>query len=317
MLRVSDSYYVPYLVIAVCGIISLCYNAIEGRKGKEKRENLMIFVFSFFLSLMVLAANYDIFSDLNVPENAGVWFIDLYRKGSFVIAFIGGYAAFWNILYCLVDKLKDFYLCRVEYKRSTFLVFLALLFMISGIDISIMFLCFYPGNISSDSVDIIKQALYGPYSNHHPYYYTRTVEFFLVRGMEWFHDINASAAFFSVFQIVFMALCISYVIVTFYQMGIPMKLIMGCLIWYVAMPFHIMYSFTMWKDVMFGGFVVVFIVSVFRIWKKIGEKEFLSYSMLILGGGGMCLFRSNGWISFVLTFFCFLFLFGEDHRKKR
>lgn len=317
MLKLSDAYYIPYLIIAVFGIISIYYNSIEGRTNEEKGENLMIFAFSAFLSLMTLAANYGIFLNLNVPENAGIWFVNLYRKGNVIVVFLGGYVAFGNITRCLMKKLKNFCWRRIEYKWPAFLVFLVSFFIISGINIGIMFLCFYPGNISSDSVSIIKQALFGPYSNHQPYYYTKIVEFFLVRGIEWFHDINASVAFFNIFQIIFMAFCISYVIVTLYQMGISLKLQMGCLIWYVAMPFNIMYSFTMWKDVMFGGFVAVFIVSVFRIWKKIGKKVFLSYAVLIIGGIGMCLFRSNGWISFALAFFSFLFLFGEDYGKKK
>ena len=75
MLKLSDSYYVPYLIIAVFGIISIYYNSIEGRTNEEKGENLMIFAFSAFLSLMTLAANYGIFLNLNVPENAGIWLI--------------------------------------------------------------------------------------------------------------------------------------------------------------------------------------------------------------------------------------------------
>ena len=39
MLKLSDSYYVPYLIIAVFGIISIYYNSIEGRTNEEKGDS--------------------------------------------------------------------------------------------------------------------------------------------------------------------------------------------------------------------------------------------------------------------------------------
>ena len=129
MLKLSDSYYVPYLIIAVFGIISIYYNSIEGRTNEEKGENLMIFAFSAFLSLMTLAANYGIFLNLNVPENAGIWFVNLYRKGNVIVVFLGGYVAFGNITRCLMKKLKNFCWRRIEYKWPAFLVFLVSFFI--------------------------------------------------------------------------------------------------------------------------------------------------------------------------------------------
>lgn len=317
MLQNSDSYYIPYLIVGVCGIIS-CYFNIEKKGVIECRKDyITILAFSILFSMMTIAANYEIFLLLDVPENTGEFFFYLYQGFSVIISFLGGLLAFWNILNCLVYKFQNFYWNKVEYRWESLYVFLLSTFIISIFNIIIMFTCFYPGNITSDSVSVIKQALYGPYSNHHPYYYTKVVEFFLVKGVDIFRDINAAVAMFSIFQIIFMAACISYVMTTLYQMKISFKLILACWGWYILMPFHIMYSFTMWKDVMFGGFVLVFIVAVFRVWKSIGDNNLLNYFMIIVGGSGICLFRSNGWFAFFLTFLCFIFLFGEDVEKKK
>lgn len=298
--------------------MSTYINMIEDRNFGKDKDRLIIIAFSGLLSLMIAAANYKIFSNVNPPENIDVVFFGFYQKSIFVGMLIGGFFACINLLVYLWDRLMRFYWHREERHRwKAASIYFAGLFSISVVDISIMYACYYPGNLTSDSLYVIKQALYGPYSNHQPYYYTKIVEFFLVRGKEWFHNINAAAAVFSIFQIIFMAACISWVIVTLYQMEISWKLIVGCWILYTIMPFHIMYSFTMWKDVMFGGLVVVFIVSVFRIWKKIGNCVALNWLMLILGGIGTCLFRSNGWFAFFLSFLLFLFLFGEDTNKKR
>ncbi len=161
----------------------------------------------------------------------------------------------------------------------------------------------------------IRQSLSGQYTNHHPFYYTMVVKFFLELGTRISNDINFSVALYSAFQIIFMAACFSFVIVTLLQMKISLKLIIGCWLWYAVMPFHILFSFTMWKDVMFGGFVVVFITSLFRILKGIGKYRIVNYSILLVGSIGTCLFRSNGWFVFVLTFLCFVLMYWKTEKK--
>lgn len=318
-LRNTDSYYVPYVIVGVCGVFLIYNNVNEKRMISVcSKESLVIFLFSSFFSIVSMAANYKILSEVEILENAGSCFKFLYQNGSYIVMFGGGFFAFCNVLYYLVSKLKNFYFRRAKNKWLPQYVYFVSMLLIAGFNSLVMFTCFYPGNITSDSVSIMQQALNGSYSNHHPYYYTKTVEFFLMRGMEWFHhDINASAALFHVFQIIFMAACISYIIVTLYQMEISFILILSCWLWYIIMPYHIMFSFTMWKDVMFGGFVSVFIVSVFRIWKKIGKNSFINDSMLIVGGIGTCLYRSNGWMACFLAFLVFLFLFGEEQEKRK
>lgn len=67
---------------------------------------------------------------------------------------------------------------------------------------------------------------------------------------------------------------------------------------------------------MFGGSVAVFTVSIFRILKKTGYYRWIDQLLLLLGGIGMCLFRSNGWFALLLTFLVFTVLFGEEENKK-
>ncbi len=320
LLSTADSYYIPYLIVGSCGIISVYINMDEKENFIKKEENFVVLAFSCLLSLMVASANYGIFTDNNVPENINIYFFGLYQKSLFILLFIGGFFAFKNLFIYLANRLRNYYWhkkVRLGYGWKVTSIYCISMFITSAANIFIMYNCYYPGNLTSDSVYVIKQALYGPYSNQHPYYYTKIIEFFLVNGKQWFHNINAAVAFFSIFQIIFMAACISYVIVTLYQMEVSWKLVLGCLIWYIIMPFHIMYSFSMWKDVMFGGFVAVYIVAVFRIWKKIGKYNYVNWFMMMIGGSGTCLFRSNGWFAFFLSFLCFIFLFGEDANKKK
>lgn len=320
ILRKSDAFYAPYLIAGSCGIVSAFFNmrtkSDSKNASKKDKSILVIAAFSVLFSIMAVSANYGMFSEGSIPESSVSSF--LYGRKSVIIMLVSGFLVFWNLLNCLKNRLGD-YIWKEEkkYKLPSIYIFFAMMFAISVINILIMYLCYYPGNVSPDSMEIIKQILDGSYSNHHPFYYTKTVELFLAWGMNRFHDMNSAIACFSVFQIIFMAACISLVIVTMYQMKVSWKVILGCLIWYLVMPFHIMYSFTMWKDVMFGGAVAAFIVSLFRIWEKIGKFSRLNYCFLLASGVGVCLLRSNGWFAFLLTFFCFLFLFEESAEKKK
>ncbi len=187
--------------------------------------------------------------------------------------------------------------------------------VISAINLVFLFMAKYPGNLTPDSLSQIEQLLYGNYSNHHPFYHTVVIGLFFLTGLEIFGDINAAVALFHAFQILFMAGCFSFVVLTLSQAGFPKKTVILTFGWYAAMPFHIMYSFTMWKDVMFGGMAVLFLVSVFRIQKGIGRHSLPNYMALIVGGVGFCLFRSNGWFSFALSTICFICLFQKRGMK--
>ena len=319
-LRKSDAFYMPYLIAGICGIVSAFFNMTtksDSKKVSKKVKNIpVIAAFSVLFSIMIVSANYGMFSEGSISENSVSSF--LHGRKSTIIMLVSGFLVFWNLLNCLKNRLGDYsWKEEKKYKLPSIYIFFAVMFIISVINILIMYFCYYPGNVSPDSMETIKQILDGSYSNHHPFYYTKTVEFFVTWGMNRFHDMNSAIACFSVFQIIFMAACISLVIVTMYQMKISWKLILGCMIWYLVMPFHIMYSFTMWKDVMFGGAAAAFIVSLFRIWKKIGKLDNMNYFLLLVSGVGVCLLRSNGWFAFLLTFFCFLFLFEENAEKKK
>ena len=80
------------------------------------------------------------------------------------------------------------------------------------------------------------------------------IKLFIEIGLNIFGGINDAIAFFHVMQIIFMAGCFSLVSLTLYEMNISAYIIAITHGFYLFMPFHIMYSFTMWKDVMFGGF---------------------------------------------------------------
>lgn len=313
-LQNSDSYYVPYLLIGICSSIALYSNKTKRQVFHRDWEQITIIICSSVFSLMICAANYALFMNLNLPDRAGKIFIALYKAFTIFAVLFGGFSAFWNLLNCLVEHFKGFYWKKIPNKQGGGIYVLSIL-LISTINLFFLFMCKYPGNITPDSLKSIGQSLSNSYSNKHPFYFTMIVKFFQVLGLKLTNNINISVVLFSVFQVVFMAACFSFIILTLYQMQISKKIIVGCLLFYTMMPYHIMYSFTMWKDVMFGGFVLLYITATFRILKNVGNYKNIDKIVLLIGGIGTCLFRSNGWFVFLLTVLCAIVLFGKTRKR--
>lgn len=313
-IRKSDAYYVIYLLIGVAGILAFFDNQKKNRIDGGNRRWVLIAA-SVMFALITLAANYKLVLSAPMPDERATATNICYTVVMTVSLFLGGAFTIWNLLMYLVDSLMDFYWKQCEYHIRPVIVWTTSMAAISCVYLQFFFARFYPGILTPDSIWQIKQTMSNIYSNHHPFAHTMVIKIIIGIGMRLFGDINKATALYSVCQIAFMAGVFSYVIVTLYQMKISRKWIIGCLVWYALMPYHIMYSFTMWKDVAFGGLVTIFITATFRILRGIGKNQIKNYAIAFVGSMGMCLFRSNGWFAFLITTVIFMFMYGR-HKKE-
>lgn len=306
----TDSYYSVYLFTGMLGGLCCGINCKEQTFPENKKETVWTFLFAHTLSTAVVLANYAMFT-----KSESSWWSKIV---SVSLLYFGGLLCFWNILVFLSVRLRNFSFKNESLRKlPTFAVFLLLMVPLVTVDILLLFLCEYPVNLSPDGLDQIKQILTGVYSNHHPFYHTVIIGFFMKMGYALFGDINAAVAVYSVFQVLLMAGCFGFAMVTLYQAGIPFKYIIACILFYTFMPFHIVYSFTMWKDVMFGGFVLLFITAIFRLLTlpDNDRPKVFDYAMFVFGSFGVCLLRSNGWFVYVLTAVAFALLFWKKYKK--
>lgn len=200
------------------------------------------------------------------------------------------------------------------YRLSPSAVFLSVFLLTVLINSVVLFSGYYPGCLSNDSLNQILQGISGEYSNHHPYFHTLLIRGILSFGSRVWGSLNAGIACYSVFQIVFLALCFSYSAMTLCQLRVPARLLLADAVCTLLMPFHIFYSFTMWKDCLFGGFVLLFAVSGTRIIRGIGQKS-VNRIILTLSGLGICLFRGNGFYAFVLVTLLSFLIFRKSDRS--
>src|SRR5699024_940723 len=126
--------------------------------------------------------------------------------------------------------------------------------------------------------------------------------------------INAGVAMFHGAQILFLSACFGFALMTLYQRGVPGLVLMGMYGLYALLPYNIAYSVTLWKDIPFAGAVLVFTTALYRWFAGLGRKR-VTGIILVLGGLGMCLWRTNGWYAFAVTLAVLTLLLGKKQKK--
>lgn len=299
----SDSFRFPYLLIAITTFVCLYLNVSNhSYSDLGPRQRMMVFI-GGLLACMVAFANYRLWDIGSV----GRWI-------AFGLIFVGAFLAFWNILLWISCNLP-----RICWKqenspwnpRSTFLVSFAI---IAAIDLLVLFACKYPGNLSPDSISQMKQLMTNEYGNHHPFYHTLMIKACVSIGLLLFDDINAAVAVYSVASILFMATAFSFSIATVCELRSPKWIIVLLVAFFALMPYHIMYSMTMWKDIPFAACALLFVVFLFRCMKNMRLKM-LNHIGLAMSALGFCLLRSNGWFAFLLTTLIFALLWKLSSKR--
>ncbi len=302
MLYPTDSFLSPYIVYALAGIIAFAEN-VRRKAGTTKREKIFGVIFAGFFSSSVFFANYQIF----LPVRQHLIAIGIILTASFLMG--------WHILIIAVRMGKQgtlpFAVRKNEPAKRWFWVsFMGILIVY----LLTLFFCYRPGILSPDSIVQIEQIMNGVYSNHHPFWHTMIIKAVMGAGQFIFHDINRAVLFYSIFQILCMAAIFALICMTMYQAKVRKGWIIMTAIYYAIVPYHLLYSMTMWKDVLFGGTVALFVCALYRHIKEIGSRA-LNYAFLVMGAMGSCLLRSNGWAAFAMLL-VLLVLFLRSGEKK-
>ena len=294
----TDSLPSIYILCAVC---SLCFLfSPDYRKTGGLLQSRFLFPFlAVLFGLAVCAANYQV----------------IYSVFCFLILWAGGFCVAnicLNGFYYLIEKYSIKYRGKEDApsQRTARRLFVFCFFLICFINLMYLFLFRYPGCMNSDGIIQVTNGLYDIRANHFPYVHTMLLLAFLKVGLWFSGGLNLGIALYCCFQILFMALCFSWAIMTLYQRGIHRIFIAIAVICYAFMPYNIAYSCMVWKDVLFGGSVLLFITALFRIYYKTGRSS-VNYIFLVLGGYGFALLRNNGWYALLLTFLAMLLLFKK------
>ena len=301
ILLASDSYHSPYILYAILGLAAFMeYRGVQIQE--TRREKICGILFSLAFAHAVLMANYRLVDPL------GEHFL------SAVILLLGGYVLARLILRWTLRKELNPAFAEQPKNRLAVEWFCLSFFVIGFFDLVILFFCYKPGFLSFDSFFQINQILTDRITNHHPFWHTMIIKAALTIGMKGFQNISIGVVIYNIFQILCMAGIFAWLMMTLYQAGVPRFWLMIVLLVYIALPYHVIYSMTMWKDVLFGGSATLFVCTLFRLLRGIGRK-WPNYVVIVFGALGTCLLRSNGLAAFVMTFLILTAVLWRTERK--
>ena len=301
LLKNTDAYYLPYVIIGLLGSFSLLQKRfVPGTIEK---------IFTIIYSIMIYISNYDLFwnNHLTNPSNS----INIvFGLGKSIVFFYASYYLISNILsyiYYLMEHRKD----KKEKKEelSGQKIFFHSLIVLTVLDLFVLFFAKYPGGISPDSINQIEQIKNGVFTNHHPYFHTIIIQFFLNITS----NMNRGLFLYNVFQMIFVNACISYAIKTLYEFNISTKVRKYVYLWYLLMPFNIMYSFTVWKDMIFAGSLLLLITTLYKILKR--KEKLTDYFLFAYSSIFVCLLRNNGLFAYALGILLFVLVYKKEFLK--
>lgn len=171
------------------------------------------------------------------------------------------------------------------------------------------FLYQYPGIMTPDSINQFEQVLHMiPYSNHHPWMHTLLIGIFYNLGYALTGNMVIAMSFYTFFQMCLLAFSAAYLITTMRQYRFRPMVCLIVTLFYALIPYHAVFSVTIWKDIPFAAGVMIFNCSMLRLTKRLSP---LTLAEFALSGLIVCLFRSNGWYAFCLCLPFLLFAFGR------
>lgn len=180
------------------------------------------------------------------------------------------------------------------------------------------FLYDYPGVMTPDSISQFSQATgLIPYSSHHSLIHTLLFQLFYRIGFGLSKNVNFGIACYIVFQMLVLAAVETCCISLLAQRGAPRWLLLCWLAFWGLVPYNGIYAVTMWKDVLFSAFLLLYALVLYQLletpdWSL--KAHWRLFLLLFVSGWLTCMLRSNGLYVF-LFILPFVILTFRRHLK--
>ena len=280
-LKTSKAYFSVYILCTMIGAMEV-YACYQKKETLQRRERLIGLVFAAIFAGMVTLGNYPIYTELEAGFKKAATFLGI---------LLGEAVTGYHMLLFMYRRMEHAEEKRTQGREKVF----AITFVLSVLFVGIYwFFTGYPGNLSYDSINQIKQIQSGVYSNNHPFWHTMIIKLWYDLGMLLFREINAAVALYSFMQILSMAAVFSLAVMSLYEAGTPMWYVCGAAAIYIFSPYHHGLMITMWKDPLFSASLLLLLIGLFRMFSNIGKITWNSF-FIVCGGIGFGLIRNNGW----------------------
>jgi hypothetical protein len=298
-------------VIAI-SLFLLCFRFIKEPHKCQSNNKIVIYIFSAFLAIFIVIGSIAI-KNVTVFEN-----IRAKSLLSMIFLIIGLWIVIVNVVIFSTNILSKY---SIEYFSGK--KFLGKIFFITWIFLFISWLPYllanYPGHMSWDSTNQWMQAAgYTEINNAYPILHTLLIKICQKIGSIFSEDSNFHVAVYSFIQLNLMAVIFSYAIAWLNKYNTPFVICCFVFIWFAMHPIFGSYGIIMWKDVLFGCFVLLetlciadIVLSNSRCLKNIFFIIFW-FMVTVL----CCLFRQNGMYAIIFTLFLLPFVINNKLKKQ-
>lgn len=194
---------------------------------------------------------------------------------------------------------------KEPYKGAGFVLTVALICLIFWLP---YFLYEFPGVMTADSLVQFAEIIGDePWSNHHPVLHTLLLWGLYDLGLAVSGDSEVGIAFYTVFQMVFMAFCCG--ILTNHLNSRRRQIL--AVAFYTLVPFNAVYVVTIWKDIIYAGIAMLLVCLVIDMRKEENTDKKVYWCLFVVLSILFSLFRSNAWIAFILWAVVFVIAFRK------
>lgn len=281
-----------------------------------RKTNIVSLIIAMLFTMLYMLVDYPFYIELLTNR--------LFRFAILLITFIGFTTLFYYLLKflfsytCNKKRLSEtlftcyqdvpfVFSCR--YRRlSAILTYIINLYRdhTAGMTFLICLLCWmpyylyqYPGIMTPDSINQFEQVLgVIPYSNHHPWVNTMLFKLCYSIGYFFTHNMVIAVSVYTLFQMCLLSGSAAYFINTLRKRKVRPFVLLLITAFYALIPYHAVFSVTIWKDIPFAAAVILFSCSMLRLmYSRVRPQELLTF---MISGVMICLFRSNGWYAFII-----------------
>lgn len=286
------------LVMLVFPIYNFFKKVIE---NETKRKFTISIIIAVVFAIIELVCN-SINTDYTLNHILDKWVI---------LNFLGYTILAWSTIssiYTLFDQKSSYSNKNIKIKNVELLSDSSLSFIVNVVLILLAwmpyFLRYYPGLLTADSCSQVAQAIgIAELSNHHPIFHTAIISVFVNAGRLIFNNINTGVAFYTIFQMIIMAIMFATVIRYISKKQAPLAVRIIALLYYMFYPINALFSITMWKDILFSGMIPIYAILVIELLFNTEEfleskKNIITYiivSILVM------FLRNNGMYIVILT----------------
>lgn len=274
----------------------------------NKQDRKMALGLAIFFSLFTLLGS--ICLDLKVSTTRNLWAEVVSIKS--LISLNGYLSLYYIILITLLPKLRKIKILNgnsIKSKRKVFW-YSALIIFICWLP---YFIINYPGFFSSDSTSELEMVANNlTYLNaHHTVIHVLSAYFPYKLGMLIFNNSTIAASLIILTQMIIMALIFASAIKFLYERNVNKCVLLIVLGIFALCPMYAFYSITMWKDVIFGGMVLLLTIELYKLLEKKNITLKNSYSFIIVSIFTI-FFRNNAIYMYIILAIVTLILFRKQ-----